>query len=244
MKKKYQKIKQIIIKQSGITHFQENMIASHFICKWLSKFFSIWFINHKVKPNTITLMMIIFGIVGSILFAIPNIFSKFIGYMFWILWFTMDLSDGEVARYTKTFSKYGMHLDYIAHLVDHPAMTIAIWLTLIQTFPKCVFVISLCIISVIAMELINRNLIAFKYLELKYSDNTTKPIQYKSNIIKYIFTQLLLFPNVIVVFSWIIIAEYYLKSEYILYILLLWVIYFILISLYELIKVIKQYYYS
>ena len=76
--------------------------------------------------------MILSGIVGSILFSLPNIIAKIIGAIFIHLWFVLDCSDGEVARYTKTFSKYGKELDYMAHLINHPLFGASIFLSLLQ----------------------------------------------------------------------------------------------------------------
>ena len=67
---------------------------SEYICMSLSPFFSRYFIHFHIRPNTITIFMIILGILGAAFFAIPNIACKIIGILLLFLWFIMDCSDG------------------------------------------------------------------------------------------------------------------------------------------------------
>ncbi|MDE5758277.1 MAG: CDP-alcohol phosphatidyltransferase family protein, partial [Allobaculum sp.] len=121
----YKELYRDIRVQSKIREFRKAMLAGHFLTRDIGRICSVWFIKHNIVPNQITLLMIMFGIIGSILFAIPNVWCKILGYCGWLMWFAMDCSDGQVARYTKTFSKYGTEMDYMAHLIDHPLMNMA-----------------------------------------------------------------------------------------------------------------------
>lgn len=76
--------------------------------------------------------MIISGLIGGFLFMIPNLHIKFVGMIFMQLWFILNCSDGEVARKTKIFSKYGKDIDYLAHIINHPIFTVALCLSMIQ----------------------------------------------------------------------------------------------------------------
>lgn len=96
-------IKKLMKLQYGKPKFTDNILADNFPCGDLGRIFSVWFIKHNVTPNNITMLMIAFGIIGSILFAIPSLPCKILGYLCWIMWYTMDNSDGQVARYTKNF---------------------------------------------------------------------------------------------------------------------------------------------
>ena len=46
------------------------------ICLQISPIFSKIFIKHRIIPNMVTIYMIIFGIIGAILLAIPNNMTK------------------------------------------------------------------------------------------------------------------------------------------------------------------------
>lgn len=203
-----------------VKSLRQGMLAGH-LCRLLSPYCSAWFILKKITPNQITLLMILFGIIGSILFIFPNPWLKLAGYVFWFLWFTMDLSDGEVARYTKQFSKYGVEMDYMAHLIDHPIMNIAFWISLIEFNTMEPFWLSLIFIVSISMELINRSLISFNHfhnINLGYSSG--KKISYA----KYFITQLILYPNFIIILTPIFIVDSFLKIGFSVWCYIVWFI--------------------
>lgn len=235
---------QEIKKQTGIKDFRDGMLAAHFLCRPISRPCSVWFIKHNVKPNQVTLLMILFGIIGSVLFAIPNVWIKIAGYIFWILWFTMDLSDGQVARYTKTFSKYGTEMDYMAHLIDHPCMNIAILLTFLQMNIINPLVLCLIFIVCISIELIIRNVTAFDYFHKKLYANTNNIEQTKPSYLKYFIVESTLYPTMIICFSWIIIVGYAFDLEFVLYLYILWLIAYVILSLKAIIKHFFKYYKS
>ena len=229
----YNRLKEISIVKS----LRGGMLAGH-ICRILSPFCSVWFIKHKVIPNKITILMIIFGVVGSIFFMLPFGWSKIVGYLFWFLWFTMDLSDGEVARYTKHFSKYGTEIDYMAHLIDHPFMNIALWLTFLSFNIIDTFTVSLLFIATISVELVMRHIIAFQH----YHENNRAANYAQVSYLKYFATQILLYPNLIIIFTPFIILDFYLHIGFSLYIYLVWFIYALLIFIRTVIKQLRIFY--
>lgn len=97
------------------------------LCITISPLFTSVFVKYNIAPNTVTLFMILFGIIGSLLLLLPSICLKSIGVLCLLLWYVMDCSDGETARITQRFSKYGKEMDYMAHLVCHPLFVIAVW---------------------------------------------------------------------------------------------------------------------
>lgn len=223
-------IKKLMKLQYGKPKFTNNILADNFPCGDLGRIFSVWFIKHNVTPNNITMLMIAFGIIGSILFAIPSLPCKILGYLCWIMWYTMDNSDGQVARYTKNFSRYGTQMDFMAHLIDHPLMNIAIWLTFIQIVkPDDIMLLSLFSIMVISCEMLLRNITSFQFQMAK--EEKTSHAKNPQNIFKYLLIQLTLFPNIIVLFSWIIIVDYWLRIGFSVYIFYGWAVYFILCTL-------------
>lgn len=234
-KKIYHQLKEISI----VKTLRGGMLAGH-ICRILSPYFSVWFIKHKVIPNKITILMIIFGIVGSIFFILPYVWSKIVGYLFWFLWFTMDLSDGEVARYTKQFSKYGTEMDYMAHLIDHPFMNIALWLTFLSqnrfnpNFLALIFIVS------ISVELVNRNLTAFQYFHNISKESNIRSRQ--NSLIKYFLIQIVYYPNMIVLFSPFVIVGWYLDIPYFFYAYIAWVFYGVILFIRQVCNTILEFY--
>lgn len=237
-------IKKLLKLQYNRPKFRDNILADNFPCGQLGRECSVWFIRHNISPNFVTMLMIIFGIAGSILFAIPDLWCKIAGYLCWIMWYTMDNSDGQVARFTKRFSKYGTHMDFIAHLIDHPLMNIAIWLTILQINGSNIFWVSLCSITVISCEMILRNFTSFQHQMGKDGDTACSQAPTAPGVIKYILIQLTLFPNIIVLFSWIFIVGFALNSQIIIYIFYGWTIFFLSCTIKQILKTLMHFYRS
>lgn len=243
MQTTYKEIVSKIKSQTKIDNFRDGMLAAHFLCRPLSRPCSVWFIHHNVKPNQITLLMIIFGIIGSILFALPYALTKVLGYLFWILWFTMDLSDGQVARFTKNFSKYGTEMDYMAHLIDHPLMNIAIWLSFIEMNIINPIILSAVFIIWISMELISRNITSFyRYDYILYNKTRNDKPKQIQGWLKYLWGNILLYPTYIVCFSWLIIVDFYLKIGFSLIFTVIWVTLFLLMFIRNVYKTVMKFY--
>lgn len=169
----------------------------------LSPFFVNVFLNLEIKPNTITVYMIITGIIGAILFAFDNIWFKIIGYIFMHLWLILDCADGEVARITKVFSKFGKELDNIAHIINHPFFNIAILLSLIQLNKYNVILLAIISILLISSNLINRNLFSMSIIyDLKEKPKTVVLNKQKISrvIIICLISFLTQFPNFALIF--------------------------------------------
>lgn len=83
----------------------------------ISPYFSFVFIRLGVKPDTITLLMIPSAIIGGTLINFNDFYSKLFGVILIISINIWDTSDGEVARFTKVFSKNGKFLDLFSQFV-------------------------------------------------------------------------------------------------------------------------------
>jgi len=206
---------------------RDEMVATY-VVKELASFCSVFFVKHSVRPNTITLLMILFGIAGSILIAIPNVFCKAAGYICWYLWFTMDVSDGEVARYKKQFSTYGTEMDFMAHLIDHPLMNIAFWFSFMSFNLINQNVLAIIFISSISLELIMRNITAFQHYSAGSESVSIKDKSYSWP--KYFLTQLSLYPNMIIIFTPMMVIDYYFLSGWSFYIYIVWFVYYTCVS--------------
>ena len=90
---------------------------SKYFSNKISPFLSYFFIKLKIKPNIISLLMIPSAIIGGFLINFDNNILKGIGVIFFLIINILDTSDGEVARYTKVFSKNGKFLDLFSQFI-------------------------------------------------------------------------------------------------------------------------------
>lgn len=146
------------IQKNNKPALKEFFLASFLISQRVSPYVSSFYIKKGTKPNTITLYMIYSGILGAVLFAVPNIYIKVVGALFIHLWFILDCSDGEVARYTKQFSKYGKELDYMAHLINHPLFGLSLFLSLAQLNKYSFYMLVLLVFLSNLFDYLTRNL--------------------------------------------------------------------------------------
>ena len=211
--------------QQPVQQFREGMSAGN-VTRPLSRWCSVFFIRHNVTPNQVTLLMTLFGIIGSVLFAFPCGWLKLLGCGFWFLWYTMDLSDGQVARYTRRFSKYGTEMDYMAHLIDHPLMNLALWWTFIGMDLASPLLVSAIFILVISMELIYRSLVTMEHYQSKAElrPAATPPVR---GWVSYFIHECTLFPNLIVCFTWIVAVDWLLHAGFSIWLLYAWATLFV-----------------
>lgn len=195
-------------------------IADH-LCYLMSPIVSIPFIKHHVKPNTITMMMIVSGIIGGILFALPYLSCKIMAIVAYWLWFVFDCSDGEVARFTQTFSKYGKQLDWVAHLTCHPLCVMAIWLSFRQQGKFDMDLISITSIMLVSCELIRRNLTALYSLLSVDSEMGLTP-SLAPSLPRWCLAQIMYFPNFVLIYPLIYVICIYLQWDGISYVYYIW----------------------
>lgn len=192
------------IKLNKNSTLRNDFLSSYLISSRLSPYLSGYYISRKVVPNKITLYMIISGVIGGILFAMPNILFKILGALVIHLWFVLDCSDGEVARYTKTFSKFGKEMDYIAHLIDHPFFGFALFLSLNQLGRYNPYYLAGTIILSNFLDYLYRNVISlYDVIDLKEAENRTQnntTIDEKWNlksIVGFVVSIFIIYPNLI-----------------------------------------------
>jgi phosphatidylserine synthase len=141
----------------------------------ISPIFTKLFLKLKATPNQVTVMMMLSGIIGAILFAIPNNFIKIVGIVFIHIWYILDCSDGEVAKITKKFSKFGTEIDFTAHVVNHPLFNIAFAFCMISLNKYNSELILFLFMILIGFNLAMRNLLSFDLIyNLKSKKNERK----------------------------------------------------------------------
>lgn len=167
---------------------------SEILCMLVSPFFTKYFLKRKIRPNTVTLLMVFCGLLGPVLFALPWLSAKWIGVICLWGWFIMDCSDGEVARITKTFSKYGKEMDYMAHLICHPLLNLAIYITFSSQVVNELWLACTAIVF-ISSELIIRSLTAINSYTVPHENSSPLP-----SLPKYFLQQFLYYPNFVLFF--------------------------------------------
>ncbi|MBR5451489.1 MAG: CDP-alcohol phosphatidyltransferase family protein [Clostridia bacterium] len=149
----------------------------------------------KLIPNVITLLMIASGILGGLLFALPYTAAKIAGIVFIHLWYVFDCSDGEVARITKRYSKFGTEIDYTAHVIDHPFILFGFGASLLSCNFGSVspLKVLLSFAAVAVIDLMFRSFATFGLIyDLKLpktednSDNSVKKVGIKTKITFFI----------------------------------------------------------
>ncbi len=81
----------------------------------VSIYFTKLFLSLNMTANQVTYLFMFLGVISSIAFLGPGLWWAAAGYILFRLHIICDVSDGEVARYRKTFSPVGAYLDYLTH---------------------------------------------------------------------------------------------------------------------------------
>lgn len=186
------------------------------------------------KPNTVTIGMILCGILGAFLFALPLTATKILGIVFIHLWFIFDCSDGEVARITKTFSQYGKEIDYMAHAINHPLFMFAFTITLYQwdLLNKALLIIMFLI--VISDFLIRMNYTFLHIESLKETAQKNQNVTNDNKIKKVIYFAINFFvqlPNFCLIFPIVLLLSTYIAKIYLYMTVLIACIYAIYITI-------------
>ena len=105
----------------------KNDFFAFYIGRPLSYVLTVPFLKLKIKPNTVSLISIFPSIIGFLLVGFGNALTiKLIGVLMFFLWNLLDGVDGNIARYTKQFSKTGSLWDatsgYVAMVMTFMAM--------------------------------------------------------------------------------------------------------------------------
>ncbi len=114
----------------------------------------------RLIPNVVTVLMIASGVMGGLIFALPPLWCKILGTVLIHLWYVFDCSDGEVARITKRYSKFGTEIDYTAHVIDHPFIMFGFACSLLQSGINTVIAIALPA-AVAVLDLVFRSMATF-----------------------------------------------------------------------------------
>ncbi len=198
-------------------HWLYDGFLNDHILAFVSPFFTKLFIKYNIVPNKVTGLMILFGVLGAFFYAIPCLYFKIVGIILFMLWYTMDLCDGEVARATQTFSKYGKELDYTAHAIDHPLITISLMLNTYES--DALFTVLIGCLGF--LDSIFRNFQTFEIVwRLKENEEVKPSAKIKHSLarfIKYIFLNISTYPLFILVFPILLLTCYKVAYIYVVF---------------------------
>lgn len=239
------------IKKTKNLSLQTYFLSSYLISNRISPYLSGFYIKRKTLPNTITIHMILSGIIGGILFSMPNIYLKILGAIFIHLWFILDCSDGEVARYTKRFSKYGTELDFLAHLVNHPLFGFSLFMSLMQLDRYNVYVLTVLVLLSNLGDYLNRNLVTLGVVvRLKEGEpnkhgaiGNSKKWTLKK-VIGIIMDVFIIYPNLILLGVLIYFVDYFINTDILYWYIVINVILTFLLSIRQLLQYIKKFHLS
>jgi phosphatidylglycerophosphate synthase len=82
-----------------------------FLVSPYSKYIARWCARRGIQPNTVTVVSIFIGALSAAAFALGTRVGLIVGAVLLQLAFTTDCVDGQLARYTRSFSKVGAWLD-------------------------------------------------------------------------------------------------------------------------------------
>ena len=90
------------------------------VTRKISIYFTWVLIHLKASGNTISLSMLITGIIASLFFTLGNYSGYIIAVLLLQIWYILDHVDGELARYWKKTSAKGIFIDKLNHHIVHP----------------------------------------------------------------------------------------------------------------------------
>ena len=94
-------------------------ITWYFASKF-SKYFSYLFYRIGLSANQITILFFMVGLVGALVIFLNTHTFLILSYFLFRLHLIFDLSDGDIARYYKTYSIKGAYMDYMIHSILYP----------------------------------------------------------------------------------------------------------------------------
>ena len=102
----------------------------------LSMIFARFFIKQGISANTVTLLSLVLGVLGSLFFYPRIVGINFIGVVIEYFAVVLDCADGQVARMTHTSSQLGRFLDGLVDSLNFAAIYIVLGLRMMnETVP-------------------------------------------------------------------------------------------------------------
>ena len=94
-----------------------------------------------LSADLVTIIFFISGLIGSVFYLFDSIIFSLIGYFFFRLHIIIDMSDGDVARFNKSFSIRGSYWDSMIHSILNPLYHLSISFSYYLVFDNIIFLI-------------------------------------------------------------------------------------------------------
>jgi len=100
----------------------------------ISIYFTKLFLCAKITANQATLIATIVGVIATVFLATGPSWCPIIGALLLRLWSILDCTDGEIARYRKTFGVTGGYVDRLNNAVVEPLIFMGLTIRAYDTF--------------------------------------------------------------------------------------------------------------
>jgi len=101
------------------SNFEKNIRLNFFSAR-LAPYCTWVFANMGLKPNHVTLLFFLAGVTAAMLVLSNKGAYVILSYLLYRAHLVLDVSDGELARYQKRFSRNGAYWDYLTHSLVYP----------------------------------------------------------------------------------------------------------------------------
>ncbi len=113
----------------------------HWFSSMFSIYFSYFFIRLKLTADQVTIVFFLLGLTGAIFYSTNTLLCSLLGYLFFRLHIIVDMSDGDVARFNKSYSIRGAYWDAMIHSILNPLYCIAISFAMYTRFDDVFFLL-------------------------------------------------------------------------------------------------------
>jgi phosphatidylglycerophosphate synthase len=103
-----------------------NEYASAKVFIYLGRLFAWFFVKTRITPNQITWIWGGLMVLSALLYSTGEYYFGILGGVLWIIAYSLDYTDGIVARYKDKRSPRGKFLDMINHLTTYPLLMFCI----------------------------------------------------------------------------------------------------------------------
>lgn len=123
----------------------KNLVIHPFSAR-VSTYFSYIFYLLNLTPNFVTFLIFCCGIVSAFFYSMPSLEFSLIGFLFYRMHIILDVCDGELARFTKKYSRWGLYWDQLIHFFIYPLIILSIIFSLRHDDNFVLYFIALSII--------------------------------------------------------------------------------------------------
>ena len=100
--------------------------AGRLYMRRMSPYVTRWLVPTPATPNGLTITMIVVGLFGACMVALPLLWSAVLTTLLIQAYLLLDCVDGELARWRRTTSAAGVYLDRLGHHVVEAALVLGL----------------------------------------------------------------------------------------------------------------------